>query len=221
MNNLAHVQIERKPIRRPHRNRRQPLVQLVRLALAGRPVQHDIRRGHQFHLVRITIDRVLARIERVHPHALLPLLHQVAVLEFFARLVHALRTHISNHHAHVGNRNVGHRLDLHRRKTRIDEVPPRQHHLFLQSLVPAGPDKRLAVLEHVVPGNLLARDLPSHQRRSILGRHHSHLVVGNLEHLGRGHCKQTRINSVGPRRNNRNLRPALASISQKRPCILK
>src|ERR1035441_5127255 len=47
-------------------------------------------------------------------------------------------------------------------------VPPRQHHLFLQPLVSTRLNEPLRVLEHVVPGNLLARDFAGRQRRAIL-----------------------------------------------------
>ncbi len=175
MDNLAHVEVERETIRRAHGDRRQPFVQLVRLALARGPVEHDVGRGHNLNLVRVRVDGILARIERVDPHAFLALLHQVAVLERVAALVHSLLAHISDHHADVGDGHFGHRLNFDRGKARIDEVSPGQDHLFLQSLVPAILDKDLAILEHVVAGSLLAGNLAGGKRRAVLGGHNAHL----------------------------------------------
>ena len=52
---------------------REVLVELVRLGLAGRPVEHDVGGRHGLDLVREGVDRVLARIERLDPDAFLAL----------------------------------------------------------------------------------------------------------------------------------------------------
>jgi len=193
----------------------------VRFALARRPVQYDVGRGHHFNLVRVWINRVFARIKRIHPHSLLSLLHQVAVLERVPGLILSLRAHIRNDHPHIGDRHVGHRLNLYRGKARINEIPPGENHLLLQSLVPARGDKPFSVLVHVVSGDRLACDLPGIQRRAIFGGYNPHLVVGNLQHLGRSHREQAGVDAVSARRNNGNLRPAFAPVGQKHPRVLE
>ena len=60
---------------------------MVRLSARG-PVEHDVRRGHQLDLHHSRVDRLLARIQRCHPDALVALLDQVAVLELEAADVH-------------------------------------------------------------------------------------------------------------------------------------
>jgi hypothetical protein len=221
VNDLAHVQVECKAVRRTHRDGRKLFVQLVRLALPCRPVENDVGGGHKLDLVREGIDGILARIERIEPHALLPAAHQVAMLEAVAGYVPAFIAHIGDDHANVGNGNICHRLGFDGGEARIDEIAAGQNHLLLKAFMSAVGDEGLGILIHVVAGNFLARDLARGQRLAVLRCHHPHHVVGNLKHLCGGNLKQRCVDAIGAGRNDGDLRPALAAAREESPRILK
>ena len=63
--------------------------------------------------------------------------------------------------------------------------------------------------------------MASSLRLAILSRHHADHVVRNLQHFILAHIEQSRIDAIGSRRNDRDLRPALTAICKKGPRVLK
>ena len=156
VDDLRHVEAEREAVLRPHDDRRQPLVVVVRLG-ALRPVQDDVRRRHQLDLHHARVERVLAGQQRLDPHALAAALDEVAVRERVARHVDVLAADVADDHADVADRDLGqrHQLDLHEPRVQVPRA--RQQHLLLQAAAAAGVDERLAALEAVVAGDDRAR----------------------------------------------------------------
>jgi hypothetical protein len=83
VDDLGHVQVERKSVPRTHRDRRELRVVIVRLGPAG-PIEHNVRGGHQLHLHHPRIERVFARVRRRYPNAFVTRVDEVAVLELNA-----------------------------------------------------------------------------------------------------------------------------------------
>ena len=98
---------------------------------------------------------------------------------------------------------------------------PGEDDLLLQALVAAVGDKGLGVLVHVVAGDLVAGDLAGCQRLAVLGGDDADHVVRNLQDFVGGDGEERRVDAIGSRRNDGDLRPALAAFGQKRPRILE
>ena len=137
VDDLRYVEVEFEAVGRAHGDRRQIRVEPVRFGLAGRPVQHDVGRRHVDDLVRVGIDRVFARIQRLDPDAFLAFAHEIAVPELLAGDVLAFLADEGDDDADVRDRHLGHVDDLDGREARVDEVAAGQQDLLLQSLAAA------------------------------------------------------------------------------------
>ena len=147
MDDLADVEIEREAVGRSDRNGGQVLVEIVRLGFSRRPVQHHVRGGHDLHAMRVRVDRVLAGIHRLDPHALLALVHEIAMLERVPGHILSFTSDVRDHHADVGDRDDGRLFDFNGGEPRVDEIAARENDLLLQSLAAARVDERLRVLK--------------------------------------------------------------------------
>jgi hypothetical protein len=84
-----------------------------------------------------------------------------------------------------------------------------------------GIDKCLRILKGVVAFHFRAGNLAGVQRFAVFDRDHPHGIDGYLKHLCRRHGKYGRVNPVGSRRYDGDLRAPLSTTLQKGASILK
>src|SRR5262249_11313293 len=82
MHDLRDVEIESKPVRRPHFYCGKLFVQLMGFRLTRCPIKNDVCGRHYLHFVGEGIYRITAWIERRSPHALLAPADDTSVSEF-------------------------------------------------------------------------------------------------------------------------------------------
>ncbi len=192
----------------------------MRLGLAGRPVEDDVRRRNLAHLVSARIDWELAGIEDIDPDTTLTLLDHVAVLEAFAGDVFTRLADECDHHTDRCDLHFGDIDFFDCRKLRVDEVATGQKHLFLEALGAALLDERHRVLEHIVLSNLRTGDFAGDKLLAFLGSDDADLVVGDVSDIGHFNLEQLRIDPVLPLGDDRHLRAAFAAILHERFGIL-
>ena len=158
------------------------------------------------------VDRITTGVERGYANALFAWRNQIAVFETIAGHIDTDGAHVSDHHPDIGDRYLGHRKGLHRGETRVHIVSAREKHLFLKALVTTGLAEKLAVLKHVVPGNLAAGDLPSGQRRPFLGRHDTDHGVFDFQRPFAHDREKCGVDAILAGRDHRHLRSALAAF---------
>ena len=132
VDDLRDVEVEGEAVPRAHGDRGQLRVVGVGLG-AVRPVEHDVGGGHQLHLHHARVERVLARVERRHPHALVAGVHQVAVLEVGAAHVLVRLAHEGDDDAHVADGDLRHGHLLHLHEPGVEVPRAGQQHLLLQA----------------------------------------------------------------------------------------
>src|SRR3954469_16537487 len=110
---------------------------------------------------------MFSRIERSHPDAFVPRVHQVAMFEVDSAHVFVRHAHIRNHDADVADWYLDHRhlLDLH--EPWIEVPCAGQQNLLLQTATTAPIQKRLRILEIVMPRDGRAGDLARLDRYSV------------------------------------------------------
>ena len=118
---------------------------------AAGPVQHNVGGGNQFYLENPRVEWMLARIERRDPNTFMAWLNQIAVLESFPADVFVRLADVGNDNTYMADGNLGHRYLLHVDKPRVQVPRTRKQHLFLQTTTAVMIQKRLGILEIIVP----------------------------------------------------------------------
>ena len=201
-----------------------------------RPVQHDVGRRHELDLHHARVDRVLAREQRLDPHALAAPFDEIAVRERIARYVEVLAADVADDDADVadaGSRSSGTCSTLN--EPRVQVPRSRQQHFLLQAAAAAGFDERLAALEAVVAGDDRARQIARRDRVAVehgddadaIGRHlidradRSRLTSWSARSSRRHHLEQRGVDAVGAGGQEPELAAALAAAAQERVGVLE
>ena len=177
------------------------LVEMMVADLLARPLEDEVRGGHELAVERVGVERVLAGRERGLPDALAAVGDKLAVLVGDTGRVGALAARVRDDDANVadGDDRLGDVLDA--REQAVDHVRALGEHLELPALVAARSEEPLGVLEvAVVVGVVLAvaddggDDLAVGKRRAVENRHHAdevmhrrgvRVIVAVFDHDGR------------------------------------
>src|SRR5438094_9259781 len=95
----------------------------MRLAAAGDPVEHEVRRGHKDDVAGVRVEGILAGAEGPFPDATLAFGHALTVPERVAGQVAAETAIIADHDADVADRHDGFRDHFHRGEPAVNEIP--------------------------------------------------------------------------------------------------
>jgi hypothetical protein len=168
----------------------QVLVELVRAHGHRLPLQDEVGGRHHGHAAGIGVEGVLARQQRVAPHAALTVGDQLAVAIALAGGVGAAFTGVGHHHAHLADLDHGLVDPLDGREQPVDVVGAFDQDLQLTTLAAAGGQELAGLLEAVVIGRVVLGIDPDQRRDQFARRQawavmdgdHSDLVVGVLDH---------------------------------------
>ncbi|AEK62072.1 hypothetical protein CFU_2245 [Collimonas fungivorans Ter331] len=146
-------------------------------ALAGFPHQHEVCGRHQFDLAGVSVERILARHERIAPHAAAAALDQFAMAIFLAGQIGAFAAGVRHHHTHIPDRNDGLLDQFDRRKQAIDIVGTFHQHSLLAAAQAARSEEFFRLLERVVAvADIRRQQFILGQSRPILHGHDGQLV---------------------------------------------
>src|SRR4051812_46863249 len=110
---------------------------------------------------------MLARQQRIHPHALAAALDEIAVREAVAGDVDVLAADVADDDADVADRDLRQRHELDRDEPRVEVPRARQDDVLLETAAAAVIDERLAALEAVVIRNRRAGKISGRDRTAV------------------------------------------------------
>ncbi len=143
------------------------------------PAQLEIGGRHQFHVLRIRVDRVFARLQRGFPHAALAGFDQFAVLVILAGNIVAARPGVADHDTDMTDADLRLAGQFHGGEQPVDVISAFHQHLFLPAPPAAGGQKARNILEAVVEigrefgvgADGRRDDFAMFERRAVLHRH--------------------------------------------------